>query len=80
MHLPIVTSELGGGLGSAAEARSLSTLLTRIGDAGGRYQCDDCGLNSVGWYWRCPKCRAWDSMRPAVFKWAERAEDAVRLS
>ena len=49
-------------------------LLTRIGDAGGRYQCDDCGLHSVGWYWRCPKCRSWDSMRPAVFKWAERAD------
>ncbi len=80
MQLPAVTRELGGGLASAAEARSLSTLLTRIGDAGGRYQCDECGLNSVGWYWRCPKCRAWDSMRPAVFKWAERAEDAVRLS
>jgi lipopolysaccharide biosynthesis regulator YciM len=54
--------------------------LTRIGDAGGRYQCDDCGLNSVGWYWRCPKCHSWDSMRPAVFKWAERADHAVRPS
>ncbi len=39
---------------------------------GGRYQCDDCGLHSVGWYWRCPKCRSWDTLRPAVFKWAER--------
>ena len=36
-------------------------------------QCDDCGLLSVGWYWRCPKCRSWDSMRPAVFKWADGA-------
>ena len=53
-------------------------LLTRIGDAGGRYQCDDCGLNSVRWYWRCPKCRSWDSMRPAVFKWAERADQSAR--
>ena len=60
-------------LASAADAASLGTLLTRIGDSGGRYQCDDCGLNSVGWYWRCPKCRSWDSMHPAVFKWAERA-------
>jgi lipopolysaccharide biosynthesis regulator YciM len=72
-----VTRELGGGVETAAEASSLSVLLTRIGDAGGRYQCDDCGLNSVGWYWRCPKCRSWDSMRPAVFKWAERADHAV---
>ena len=47
--------------------------LVRISDSGGRYQCDDCGLHSVGWYWRCPKCRSWDTLRPAVFKWAERS-------
>jgi len=79
-QLPAITSELGAGVGSVAEASSLSALLTRIGDAGGRYQCDDCGLNSVGWYWRCPKCRSWDSMRPAVFKWADRADSAARAS
>ena len=79
-QLPGVTREFGAGLESAAEASSLSTLLTRIGDAGGRYQCDDCGLSSVGWYWRCPKCHAWDSMRPAVFKWAERADHVVHVS
>ena len=73
-----VSAEFGLTVESAAEASSLSALLTRIGDAGGRYQCDECGLNSVGWYWRCPKCRAWDSMRPAVFKWAERADHAAR--
>lgn len=56
--------------GFATEANSLALLLNRIGESGGRYQCEDCGLHSVGWYWRCPKCRAWDSMRPAVFKWA----------
>jgi lipopolysaccharide assembly protein B len=77
-QLPGVTAQLGAGVESAAEASSLSTLLTRIGDAGGRYQCDECGLSSVGWYWRCPKCRSWDSMYPAVFKWAERADNAVR--
>jgi lipopolysaccharide biosynthesis regulator YciM len=75
-----IAAELGGGVESAAEASSLGILLTRIGDAGGRYQCDDCGLNSVGWYWRCPKCRSWDSMRPAVFKWAERADRALRTT
>jgi lipopolysaccharide biosynthesis regulator YciM len=67
-------SELAGA-GSeptAAESKAIGVLLTRISDSGGRYQCDDCGLNSVGWYWRCPKCRAWDTLRPAVFKWAER--------
>jgi lipopolysaccharide biosynthesis regulator YciM len=77
-QLPAITAQLGGGVESAAEASSLCTLLTRIGDAGGRYQCDDCGLNSVGWYWRCPKCRSWDSMSPAVFKWAGRTERTAR--
>ena len=72
-RLPGITGELGADMQTASDAASLGTLLTRMGDSGGRYQCDDCGLHSVGWYWRCPKCRSWDSMHPAVFKWAERA-------
>jgi len=56
----------------AAAAPSFGQLLARMGEAGGRYQCEECGLLSVGWFWRCPKCRSWDGMRPAVFKWAER--------
>jgi hypothetical protein len=79
-RLPGIAAELGPGVESVAEATSLSTLLARIGDAGGRYQCEDCGLNSVGWYWHCPKCRAWDSLRPAVFKWAERVDQSARPS
>lgn len=63
------------GVAEPADAPSLGQLLARIGDAGGRYQCEECGLTSVGWFWRCPKCRTWDGMRPAVFKWAERAGD-----
>lgn len=73
-RLPGVTGNLGAGVESASDATSLGALLTRIGDAGGRYQCNDCGLNSVGWFWRCPKCRTWDSMRPSVFKWADRTD------
>jgi lipopolysaccharide assembly protein B len=75
-----LAADLGAGVESAAEASSLGALLMRIGDAGGRYQCDDCGLNSIGWYWRCPKCRSWDSMRPSVFKWAERTERPARAT
>jgi lipopolysaccharide assembly protein B len=74
-RLPDIAGEAGWETESAADARSLGTLLTRIGDTGGRYQCEDCGLLSVGWYWRCPKCRSWDSMQPAVFKWAEKSEE-----
>jgi lipopolysaccharide assembly protein B len=79
-RLPGIAAELGPGVQSVADAASLSALLARIGEAGGRYQCEDCGLNSVGWYWHCPKCRAWDSLQPAVFKWAERADHSVRPS
>ena len=78
IRLPSVTRGFDAGVDSPADAASLGALLTRIGDAGGRYQCDDCGLHSVGWYWHCPKCRSWDSMRPAVFRWAERADEAAR--
>jgi len=79
-QLPGISAQLGTGIDSLAEASSLSALLTRIGETGGRYQCDDCGLNSVRWYWCCPKCHAWDSLRPNIFKWAERAERSVRAS
>ena len=76
-RLPRVAGDLGTEVESAADALSLGTLLTRIGDAGGRYQCDDCGMHSVGWFWRCPKCRSWDSMRPSVFKWADRTDGSA---
>jgi lipopolysaccharide assembly protein B len=77
-RLPGVAGDLGSEVESAADAVSLGALLTRIGDAGGRYQCDDCGMHSVGWFWRCPKCRSWDSMRPSVFKWADRTDGSAR--
>ena len=76
-RLAAIAGESGGGMETASDAASLGALLTRIGDAGGRYQCDECGLHSVGWNWRCPKCRSWDSMHPSVFKWAERADEAA---
>ena len=76
-RLPAIAGAAGAETESVSDASSLRTLLTRIGDTGGRYQCEDCGLLSVGWYWRCPKCRSWDSMRPAVFKWAEKTDVKV---
>ncbi|MGH8219654.1 MAG: tetratricopeptide repeat protein [Steroidobacteraceae bacterium] len=61
----------------AADAPSLGKLLVRIAEADGRYRCEECGLLSVGWFWRCPRCRAWDGMHPAVFKWAERTDETA---
>ncbi len=28
-----------------------------------RFRCDQCGVASVTWHWRCPSCRSWDSMQ-----------------
>ena len=28
-----------------------------------RFKCDQCGVTSVTWHWRCPRCRTWDSLR-----------------
>lgn len=69
-RLPACTIAVLDGEGTE-ELPALGRLLGRIGDAGVRYLCEDCGLQSVGWFWRCPKCRTWDSLQPAVFKWAE---------
>lgn len=27
-----------------------------------RFRCQQCGISSVTWHWRCPGCRQWDSM------------------
>ena len=28
-----------------------------------RFRCEQCGVGSVTWHWRCPSCRSWDSLR-----------------
>jgi lipopolysaccharide biosynthesis regulator YciM len=28
-----------------------------------RFRCEECGVASVTWHWRCPSCRSWDSLR-----------------
>jgi lipopolysaccharide biosynthesis regulator YciM len=27
-----------------------------------RFRCQQCGITSVTWHWRCPGCRTWDSL------------------
>lgn len=27
------------------------------------FRCQECGVASVTWHWRCPSCRSWDSLR-----------------
>jgi lipopolysaccharide assembly protein B len=28
-----------------------------------RFRCEQCGVDSLTWHWRCPSCRSWDSLR-----------------
>lgn len=28
-----------------------------------RFRCEQCGVASVTWHWRCPGCRGWDSLQ-----------------
>jgi lipopolysaccharide biosynthesis regulator YciM len=28
-----------------------------------RFRCQQCGITSVTWHWRCPGCRSWDSLQ-----------------
>jgi lipopolysaccharide assembly protein B len=52
------------------EAHAFGAALASIGDSGSRYECQECGLHSANWYWRCPKCREWDRLRPSVLRWS----------
>jgi lipopolysaccharide assembly protein B len=27
------------------------------------YRCDQCGVSSITWHWRCPSCRSYDSLQ-----------------
>jgi lipopolysaccharide biosynthesis regulator YciM len=28
-----------------------------------RFRCEQCGVGSLTWHWRCPSCRSWDSLQ-----------------
>jgi lipopolysaccharide biosynthesis regulator YciM len=46
--------------------RQMARLLARVLGRGSRYQCGECGFGSQTWFWQCPGCKSWDSMRPHV--------------
>ena len=48
----------------AACARSTAPQTTRPRrPSRARFRCEECGVASVTWHWRCPSCRNWDSLR-----------------
>ena len=50
------------GVRSAAE-RASAAGSTRPMPEPARFRCDQCGVASVTWHWRCPSCRSWDSLQ-----------------
>ncbi len=42
----------------------VARLLGRVLARGPRYQCSECGFASQTWFWQCPGCKSWDSLRP----------------
>lgn len=44
----------------------MAALLDKIPAERCGFQCADCGFYSPGHYWKCPGCRRWDSMQPAL--------------
>jgi lipopolysaccharide biosynthesis regulator YciM len=44
--------------------RRIARLLGRVLGRGARYRCRECGFASQAWFWQCPGCKSWDSLRP----------------
>ena len=42
----------------------LCTALRRQALRAPRFQCVECGFSSTGFFWQCPGCKSWDSLKP----------------
>lgn len=54
------------GAGDLANLERVRPLLGRLLKAGMRFQCGNCGYESIASQWQCPGCRAWDTVRPVT--------------
>ncbi|HKE44614.1 MAG TPA: tetratricopeptide repeat protein [Steroidobacteraceae bacterium] len=57
--------------------RRVARLLGRVLGRSARYRCDECGFASHAWFWQCPGCKSWDSMRPQLGAAGELAAGAA---
>jgi lipopolysaccharide biosynthesis regulator YciM len=57
---PMLTS----GDPDAETLRRMARVLARVLGRGARYQCSECGFSSQAWFWQCPGCKSWDSLKP----------------
>jgi lipopolysaccharide biosynthesis regulator YciM len=49
-----------------ATLRRVARLLGRVLSRNPRYRCGECGFASHAWFWQCPGCKSWDSLRPQL--------------
>ena len=43
--------------------RRIARLLGRVLARGPRYRCGECGFAGQTWFWQCPGCKSWDSLK-----------------
>jgi len=55
---------LAGGDPDTDTVKRMARILARVLGRGPRYQCGNCGFAAKSWFWQCPGCKEWDSMRP----------------
>jgi lipopolysaccharide assembly protein B len=67
----------GGELSTRQLDLCLGEQPTRAADATGAYSCNDCGMPSARWFWRCPGCRNWNTLALAALG-AQRAQRESR--
>ena len=46
--------------------RRVARLLGRVLSRTPRYRCGECGFASQAWFWQCPGCKSWDSLKPQL--------------
>jgi lipopolysaccharide biosynthesis regulator YciM len=44
--------------------RALALALRRQSQQVARYRCGDCGFASSAFFWQCPGCKSWDTLKP----------------
>jgi len=47
-----------------AAVRALAQALRRQAQKVARYRCGDCGFSSSAFFWQCPGCKSWDTLKP----------------
>ncbi|MBS0394327.1 MAG: tetratricopeptide repeat protein, partial [Proteobacteria bacterium] len=44
--------------------RRLAAAIRRQAQRSARFRCGECGFSSSGFFWQCPGCKSWDSLKP----------------